>query len=279
MTKEDEKKPESLAENFVATVAKGNLELPAEIAEFTIDQIIDDGILKDIPIVGWIAKGLAISSSISDRIFYHKVLRFLLSIDDIDDSMRSIFIEKIANDYDFKKRVGEHLLIIVDKLDNVDKATLMAKCFNYLLRGSIDHDYFMDLSSIISASTISDLNSLSDPENKRVLFRSSTIAASTGILEYGLCKGDDDQPEMGHRLSDHGSDLRDIFLGKAPARLNKKLERKRKHEEHLDQIGRKHDLNTVKAHEMKSRNMTDSEIIHELSITDHLLKIYLSKEI
>ena len=278
MNKENKYKSDSISDSLAMTVAKGNLELPAEIAEFTIDQIIDDGMLKDIPVVGWIAKGLSISNSISDRIFYHKILRFVMSLEKTDESERTNFIENIANNKEFKKRVGEHLLMLLDKIDSVDKATLTAKCFNYFLRNKIDHDYFMDLSSVISRSTISDLNSLCVPTNKRVSFRNITIAASTGILDYGIYNNDDNAPEIGHRLSDLGSDLRDILLGREPSKFNDNVEMKKRHEERLENIRKDHILNAEKAREMKNKNMSDEDIIENLSITEHLLTKYLSTD-
>lgn len=228
---ENNKKKESLSENLAMTVAKSNLELPAEIVEFTIDQIIDEGILKDIPVVGWIAKGLSVSRSISDRILFHKILRFLIALDENSEGSREEFCKKINDDPDFKKRVGEHLLILLNKIDAIDKASFLAKCFNYFLTGVIDHDYFIDLSSVIERSTIADLKSLCVPPNKRVVFRNISFAASSGILVYGIFINDDKEPEIGHRMSEQGSDLQDIFMNNVPEQYVEKKKREDKREE------------------------------------------------
>ena len=43
-------KQQSLSNDLAITIAKtGGIELPAEILEFTIDQVIDESIFKDIP--------------------------------------------------------------------------------------------------------------------------------------------------------------------------------------------------------------------------------------
>ena len=126
------KKQESLSDNLAITVAEtGSLELPAGILEFTIDQAMDDGVLIDIPVVGWIAKGVPISRSISDRILHHKILRFLIELDVIGEGDREAFRTKIRNEPDFRKKVGEHLLILLEKIDVFDKTTLLAKCFDH----------------------------------------------------------------------------------------------------------------------------------------------------
>lgn len=275
---ENPRKEKSLTEKITDTVVTKDLELPAEIAEFTIDQVLDDGILKDIPIIGWIAKGLSISSSISDRIFYHKVLRFLLSLKKIDIDERNSFLEKMDNDQGYRKRVGEHLIIMLDKIDSIDKTELTAKCFNSFLRGEIDHEYFMDLSAVISRSTLSDLNSLSVPKNKRVYFRSVAIAASSGLLDYGITRNDDDEPDIGHRLSEYGTDLRDVFLGKLPSRYTKKLEQQKRHEEHRESIRQRHAMKASKARNMKAEGLKDDEIMKTLNIDENLLSNYLRKD-
>ena len=220
---EADDKQESISKNLAITVSKGDLELPAQILEFTIDQIVDDGILKDIPFVGWIAKGLSVSQSISDRILFHKIIRFLFALEESNTDKKDRFRNKIIDDVTFEKKVGEHLLIVLNKIDAHDKASLVAKCFNHFLDDTIDHDYFVDLANIIERSTISDLKSLSVPRNKRVRFRSVGVAVSSGILVYGMCKNDDDEPDIGSRMSAHGEDLRHIFLGDNPEKyINEK---------------------------------------------------------
>lgn len=232
----EKNKKESLSDNLAMTVAISNLELPAEIVEFTIDQIIDDGILKDIPIVGWIAKGLSVSRSISDRILFHKIIRFLVALDENNEGSRENFCKRINDDPAFKKRVGEHLLILLNKIDTIDKASFLAKCFAYFLTNVIDHDYFIDLSSVIERSTIADLKSLCVPCNKRVVFRNISFAASSGLLVYGISTSDDNEPEIGFKMSDQGSDLRDIFMGNVPYNYAQKKERENRHEELLMEL-------------------------------------------
>ena len=44
--------PEQIGDSIIHT--DDAAELTADIAEFTVDQLIDDGLLKEIPWVGWI---------------------------------------------------------------------------------------------------------------------------------------------------------------------------------------------------------------------------------
>lgn len=215
---------QSLSHNLALTIAKsGDLELPAEILEFTIDQIVDEGILKDIPVVGWIAKGVSVTRSISDRIFHHKVLRFLMALEKTDQRDRQEFLNNVKEDPSFRRKVGEHLIVVINKIDAFEKTSLLAKCFDHFITEDIDFDYFIDLSNIIERTPLSDLKALCMTPNKRVVFSSEGIAVACGLLEFGIAAptNEEDQLELGTRMSKYGKDLRDIFRGHFRDRLAK----------------------------------------------------------
>lgn len=219
----------SISENLALTIAEtGGLTLPAEILEFSIDQVLEEGILKDIPIVGWIAKGVSIGQSISDRIFHHKILRFLIALETVNEGNREAFRAKIKDDLNFRRKVGEHLLVILDKIDAFDKTSLLAQCFDHFITGHINHDYFIDLSYVIERAPLTDLKALCVPDNQRILFGSIGIAVSCGILEFGIAEPDleGELPKLGNKMSRFGKDLRDMFLGRF--RKRKEEEEKRK---------------------------------------------------
>ncbi|PCM43772.1 hypothetical protein [Marinobacter sp. ANT_B65] len=222
-------KSQSLSNDLALTIAKsGGVELPAELLEFTIDQVVDESILKDIPVVGWLAKGFSVTRSISDRIFHHKVLRFLIELEEVSKSERQAFLARVESDTGYRRKVGEHLLVILNKIDAFEKTSLLAKCFDHFLTGDINFEYFVDLSNIIERTPLSDLNALCVPSNQRIEFSSVGIAVACGILEFGIASTNfgEDQPELGTKMSKYGKDLRDIFLGHLRERLaNEKAQR------------------------------------------------------
>ena len=58
-----------ISKNIVTSLENSqSLELSLDIAEFTVDQFLEDSPLKDIPWVGWIFKAKSIYSSMSDRV-------------------------------------------------------------------------------------------------------------------------------------------------------------------------------------------------------------------
>ncbi|MGR5278430.1 hypothetical protein ACPV5J_17245 [Vibrio rotiferianus] len=213
----------SISENLALTIAKsGSTEFPAEVLEFTIDQALDESLLKDIPFVGWVVKGISTARTITDRIFYHKVLRFLLTLEKVSDSDRQDFLYKIETDHKFQRNVGEHLVVILNKIDSFEKTSLLAKCFDHFISQDIEYSYFMNLSFIIERTPIYDLEALCVPKNKKVTFSNTGIAVSCGILELSIISDSlDGEPKLGTNMSKYGRDLRDIFLGEYRSRLAK----------------------------------------------------------
>lgn len=231
MIKKDKKL--SISEKLAETVSESNrIELPAEILEFTIDQVIDDGVLKDIPVVGWLAKGVSVSRSISDRIFHHKILRFLVELENVSSGDRDKFRERINLEQEYRRKVGEHLILLLNKIDAFDKTSLLAICFDHFLTSDIDYDYFVELSNVIERSTISDLKALCAPPSKRVEFGSVGVAVASGILEYGISTDNIDmgEPTLGTKLSKYGNDLRDMFLERFRERLAKEIAQRKEFE-------------------------------------------------
>jgi hypothetical protein len=203
----------SISDELADTVAEaGLIGLSSEILEFSIDQVLEEGLIKDIPVVGWISKGLSLQRSISDRILFNKILRFIIALESFDSGSKDSFRTKIKNNAKYKRKVGEHLLLILDRIEDLSKPEMVAKCFDHHLTGDLDFSHFLDLVHVIERSTVGDLQALSCPDNKRILFGSVGQAVGCGILEYGICKSEDDeQPEIGTRLSRLGKDLRDVL--------------------------------------------------------------------
>lgn len=231
-----ENKNQSISEKLADTVSKTNsIELPAEILEFTVDQVINEGILKEIPFVGWLAKGVSVSRSISDRIFHHKILRFLVELENVSKGDRDKFRKRIELDEKYRRKVGEHLILLLNKIDAFEKTSLLAICFDHFLIGDIDYEYFVDLSNVIEKSTVSDLKSLCVPTNKRVIFNSVGIAVASGILEYGISSLDLEfgGQELETKISTYGNDIRYMFLGTYREKQAEEIEKRKQFEKLL----------------------------------------------
>lgn len=132
----------------------------SDLIEVGIDNFLDDGILKEIPIVKSIIGAKNIGIAIRDKIFIKKIVSFLYEIKSIPEEDRKKFIERLNKDPKYSYKVGEKLIVIIDRLDDYDKPKLVGKLFRYTIEGKIDYDIFIRLSSVINNCFLSDLPKL-----------------------------------------------------------------------------------------------------------------------
>ena len=147
--------PENIGESIVAS--GDAIELGADIAEFTIDQWLDDGLLKNIPWVGWVFRAKSAYSSISDRILLAKIVKFLISLHSNPNHRRSVLLKQLEKSPDKRRRIGEQILIALENLDDLEKPELIAKCFTYYLDGLLSYREFSQLVDAITKCHGTDL--------------------------------------------------------------------------------------------------------------------------
>ena len=220
---------DSLSDHLAVTVSKsGAIGLTSEMVEFAIDQTLESGVLKDLPFVGWIAKGFSISQTISDRILFNKILRFLTQLEQLPHQDKTEFQLRIQTEPEFRREVGEHLLNFLDRLDDLKKTEILASCFDHFLSGEIEHGYFVELSSAIDRLTSGDLSVISGSRSKRLRFPIIGRAVASGVMEYGVDEiGDGDEDlTLSWQITSLGRDLRDIVLGQYRGR-DERLEKER----------------------------------------------------
>lgn len=151
---------EKISDGIVDTIIKDdNLDLITDIADFSINQIFD-GPISELPIIKALIATIKLGISIRDRFLIKKIILFLKETKNLDDDDREKFRERVESDKRYSKKIGEHIVIILDRYDHVTKAQMLAKLFNGYLKGLINYEDFLRLSSSIEKAFISDLNKL-----------------------------------------------------------------------------------------------------------------------
>lgn len=136
-------------------------------AEILIDSVIDDGLLKEIPIVKTLVGLIKTTTNISSILLLKKIIIFLDGIKNIPQNKRYKMIAEINNSPKYRIKVGEKLLYIINHCDDHDKASLISELFKAFLSEEIEYDDFLQGSSILNSIYINDLNLfLSLDENK-----------------------------------------------------------------------------------------------------------------
>lgn len=123
-------------------------ELSADLVEAILDQSVGDGLIKDIPILGSLAKLQTAFGAVRDHIFTKKVAYFLLALAKVPDEQRTNFLTSVAKRGE-ERKVGETLLVLIDRLDNYDRAELLAKVFASFINERLTMDEFRRLARVV----------------------------------------------------------------------------------------------------------------------------------
>ena len=133
------------------------------LAEFGLDQFLEDGVFKDIPVVGAILGVVKTVSTARDVIFANKLKRFLFVLHEFDENQKSIILEALESKKE-RMRAGEFLITIIERISDIEKADILAKLFKAYLTSRIDYDIFVRLSLAVDRAHVPDLIELKNSE-------------------------------------------------------------------------------------------------------------------
>ena len=144
----------SLSETIRNSDLKG---ISEDFAEIAIDSMLNEGVLKDIPIVGTILKIGKTFTTVKDQLFLKKIIAFLSQIKDVPQERRKQMIDTINDDKEQRIKVGEKLIYILDKCDDFIDAQYVAQLFCAFLQEKIEYGDFLRGSRIIQNIFVGDL--------------------------------------------------------------------------------------------------------------------------
>lgn len=188
----------NLSDDFNKTLIDSNLsDIGVEQIENTLDSFLDEGIIKDIPIIRTIAGLLKTTSNISNFLLLKKILSFLNGIKEINPQKRKDIIEKIDNSQKYRIKVGEKLLYIIDQCDDYEKAEYIAHLFVAFLSEQINYEEFQKGAVAINTLNLMDFKRfLSYDKGSHISLEECTEFIGVGLMflyteEILLIKNDD----------------------------------------------------------------------------------------
>jgi hypothetical protein len=153
--------PKSISKALVTTAARHGLKEIAESAlEITFDQVIKEGVLRDIPVVNTLANIVKAGVSVSEELFFRKLARFLAELEQVPLSERNKLLEKYPEGSLAQSQLGERLLLLLDKLNQVEKPTVLSRLFSAYIREEIDLQTFSRLAHALENFNLDLLPSL-----------------------------------------------------------------------------------------------------------------------
>jgi len=190
--------------------------LTQEFGEIAIDGFLDDGVLKDIPILGTAVNLVSFGNSVNQMLFTKKIYKFLFHLRHIPEDKRIKTIKNINDSDKYQRKVGEAVFEILEKLESEGKPEIIGKIFAAVLEGKIDYLDFLRLSHIVKNQFYFDLLDLKQHmDGDKVLGLNLTDALFTsGLVDTNflplLDSKKQKQPEKG--LTEHGKILINIGM-------------------------------------------------------------------
>lgn len=157
-----EDKNATLAQSMKQTMEIENLSIVGDIGEVMLDSVMQDGVLKDIPIISAIVGLGKCFKNVSDILFANKLIAFLLELKDVDSKDRREAIEKWEKDAEYRINVGETLLNMINRCDDRQKAKWLSQLYYELVLKQQRSELFMRAEKVLSAMSVMDVMSFLD---------------------------------------------------------------------------------------------------------------------
>lgn len=151
------------------TMCDAALDSMSDIAEIGLDSFLEDGLIKDIPVVGFLfrmGKGI---SSVKDAITAKRILVFVQRVreNSVDDNALQKHLEELGDDSKKLNQELETILDYIDKQTGYIKAKILGNFYHSFLNREIAWDDFVLLADIVDSISITDMSTLLDLHSKR----------------------------------------------------------------------------------------------------------------
>ena len=153
---------QSLSLSFGDSLSEDVASIVGEYAELGLDALVEEGLLKDIPIVSTAVAVYRIGKSIREKHHISKLISFLNEINKgiADEEKREQYREKFNSNEKFRNQELEYILLITDRYIGFQKPQMLAKLYLEYLDGSIDWIRFTEYAEIIDRLLASDYECL-----------------------------------------------------------------------------------------------------------------------
>lgn len=162
----------------------------AEFAELGLDSILEDGLLKDIPLVSTVVSLFKIGKSIHERHCISKLAVFLNEINKgiADEEKRQEYRQKIREDEKTRNKELEYVLVLIDRYISYDKPQMLAKLYLAYLDGVIVWEEFSMYAEVIDRFLLLDCRTLVSEADKIIVLRNIGGESVQRLVALGLMK-------------------------------------------------------------------------------------------
>lgn len=167
--------------SFSSSLFDGSKDSIGDIVELGIDSLLDDGLLKDIPIVSMLVGVKNTYQNIHDRNLLKQTLAFIKQFNSgtINKEKLNKYKEMLnSNPKKAEKELGRVIIILNSTID-IEKSQMLANLYKSYINEKIDWNQFCEFSEIIRMLFLNDFNII------RLIY-SQQITDTSGIEIYPI---------------------------------------------------------------------------------------------
>ncbi len=161
-----------------------------DLSQFELGALLGDDVLKEVPYIKGVVALFKVPLAIRDQLFLRKVAGFLAACPRFTDTEKEAFLREHLNDRQKSKKLAESIVLILDRLDDLEKPQMLAKIFAAFVQGKIGFDIFKRLATAIDAGSIEDLREFAKikavPEVRPKTEDIQTRILHTNLVRTGL---------------------------------------------------------------------------------------------
>ncbi len=170
--------------------------LAKDYTELAVDKILDDGILKEIPIIGTVIGVMTFGNSVNKHFIAKKIYKFLYELNSISIEKRNSKIEEINSSKKYASSVGEMIFELLDKIESDGKPEIIGKLFASFLEEKINYETYLRLTHIVKNVFYYDLLMLVNYDENDYLYEgNSEHLSSLGLSVFGYNSWDKPEPK------------------------------------------------------------------------------------
>ena len=156
------------------------------IAEVGLDQFLDDGIFKEVPILSTVIDLYKVGHTLKERHNIKKLAKFVQALNNkvADEDQRIAYRSKICDAPHKRNQELEYILIMIDRYIEDKKPSLLAKLYLAYLDEKIDWQLFTQYSIVIDNLFVEDLQFLKKGDKQIV--RQEKTASVLRLVSLGL---------------------------------------------------------------------------------------------
>jgi hypothetical protein len=200
--------------------SEGIISLGSDLLELALDNNLNEGVLREIPVVRNLYNLGRATVGIYHRLSIKKMINFLGELSNVSYEKRQSFVEDINKDPQKQRVCEETLLLLIDRADSLEKPSILGRILKHHILDNISYEDAMRLSFIVDRVYMSDLDYLTRFSSG--IQRKPDIDASlqsAGLLKWaGMDGGNLGEPFSGgviYELNDYGKMLLQYGLDSA----------------------------------------------------------------